>query len=213
MFKGDDMSVTETKNNLSDQFSLKLRNELEQLTDSINGIMMKMKKMQNPILESREKLPVANQQLDKITAQTEQATHKMLDMVEQIIDHQEQITQLSGEIALFFKKSRAKDREVFAEQVKRINEMSSISQNNAFLIMDALQFQDITSQQIQHASTLLEDIESRLHMLLSAFDGKEIPEELVRPNNPKRAYDPNADIEGKNQNEVDNIVNQVTGHK
>ncbi|MEZ5359461.1 MAG: protein phosphatase CheZ [Candidatus Zixiibacteriota bacterium] len=207
------MSVTETNDKITDRFSLKLRNELEQLTDSINGIMTKMKRMQNPILESREKLPEANQQLDKITAQTEQATHKMLDMVEQIIDHQEQITQLSGEITQFFKKSRAKDREVFAEQVKRINEMSSISQNNAFLIMDALQFQDITSQQIQHASTLLEDIESRLHMLLAAFDGKDIPEELNHPNAAKRAYDPNADFTSKNQNEVDNIVNQVVAKK
>lgn len=207
------MSVNETKDKFSDQFSLKLRNELEQLTGSINDIMTKMRRMQNPILESREKLPVANEQLDKITAQTEQATHKMLDMVEQIIDHQEQITNLSNEVSLFFKKSRSKDREIFSEQVKRINEMSSISQNNAFLIMDALQFQDITSQQIQHASTLLEDIESRLHLLLSAFDGKEIPEELVRPNALKRAFDPNADFEGKNQNEVDNIVNQVASKK
>ncbi len=203
------MSTTDIKDTITSQFSKKLRTELQQLTGSINDIMQNMKRMQNPIVESREQLPIANEQLDKITEQTEQATHKMLDMVEQIIEHQEQITDLSGKVSKFFKKSRAKDREVFAEQVKRISEMSSISQNNAFMIMDALQFQDITSQQIQHASTLLEDIEERLHHLLAAFDGDEIPEVLERPEKPERAYDPDADIKGKNQNEVDSIVNQV----
>ncbi|MCK5127734.1 MAG: protein phosphatase CheZ [candidate division Zixibacteria bacterium] len=204
------MSGNETKDVYSGQFSSKLRVELEQLTGSINDIMKNMRKMQNPILESSEQLPVANEQLDKITAQTEQATHKMLDMVEQIIEHQEQMTILSDEFGKFLKRSRSKDRDVFIEKVKRINEMSSISQNNAFVIMDALQFQDITSQQIQHASSLLEDIGVRLQHLLAAFDGKELSDDIVLAKKKDRAYDPNADLyDGKDQNEVDNIVNQV----
>ena len=68
------MSGNETKDVYSGQFSSKLRLELEQLTGSINDIMKNMRKMQNHILEYSEQMPVANEQLDKITAQTEQAT-------------------------------------------------------------------------------------------------------------------------------------------
>ena len=204
------MSGNETIKSNSAQFSEKLRNELEKLTGSINEIMLNMKKMQNPLVESREKLPIANKQLDKITAQTEQATHKMLDMVEQIIEHQEQITQLTADLGQFFKKSRSKERDINADRIKRVNEMASVSQNNAFIIMDALQFQDITSQQIQHASILLEDIGIRLHQLLAAFEGGEISDEMLQSKLSKRAYDPNADLfNGKDQREVDDIISKI----
>lgn len=196
-------------------FPAKVRNELEKLTDSINVIMDSMRKMQNPILESREQLPQANAQLDKVSAQTEKAANKMLDLVEQIIDHQEKVVQLSGDLAGFLRRSRARDRDVYRDNVKRINEMAATSQNNAFMIMDALQFQDITAQQVQHASSLLEDIETRLQKLLGVFDGKNVSElENMSSSKKERAYDPDADLfEGRDQKEVDEIISQTTGAK
>ncbi len=196
-------------------FPAKVRSELEKLTDSINTIMNNMRKMQNPILESREQLPQANAQLDKVSAQTEKAANKMLDLVEQIIDHQEKVVQLSDDLTGFLRRSRARDRDVYRDNVKRINEMAATSQNNAFMIMDALQFQDITAQQVNHASSLLEDIESRLQNLLGVFDGKDVSELKNMPSSKKeRAYDPGADLfEGRDQKEVDDIISQTTGAK
>jgi chemotaxis regulatin CheY-phosphate phosphatase CheZ len=191
----------------------RVRDELEKLTDSINVIMDNMRKMQNPILESREQLPQANAQLDKVSAQTEKAANKMLDLVEQIIDHQEKVVQMSGDLTGFFKRSRARDKDVYRDNVKRISEMAATSQNNAFLIMDALQFQDITAQQVNHASSLLEDIEIRLQKLLGVFDGKDISELENRPSSKKkRSFDPGADLfEGRDQKEVDDIISKTTG--
>lgn len=190
-------------------FSEKVRDELEKLTVSINDIMENLRKMESPIIESRESLPKANAQLDKISAQTEKAAHQMLDMVEQIIEQQEKAGQLTDEIVAFFKKSRSKDRDVYSEKVARLKEIATLSQNNAFLIMDALQFQDITAQQMNHASTLLEDIEGRLQNLLNVFDGEDIPESETSLRQ-ERAFDPDADLfDGKNQSEVDSIVSQV----
>ncbi|MEE9441157.1 MAG: protein phosphatase CheZ [candidate division Zixibacteria bacterium] len=192
------------------QFTERLRAELKKLTGSINEIMHNMKMMQNPIMESRERLPKANEQLGKISAQTEKATHTMLDMVEQILEHQEKIMQFTGDVTGFFKKSRSKYKNVHLDHLARIKEMASISQNNAFLIMDALQFQDITSQQMRHASTLLEDIENRLQYLLAAFEGKEVSDIEKQHALTGQAYDPEADLfNGKNQGEVDSIVSTV----
>jgi chemotaxis regulatin CheY-phosphate phosphatase CheZ len=202
-----------TKNNTTpdkNQFTDKLRKELGNLTASIGEIMQNMKMMQNPIMESRDKLPKANEQLEKISAQTEKATHTMLDMVEQILEHQEKIAEFTDDIIGFMKKSRSKEKNIHLDHLVRIKEMSSISQNNAFLIMDALQFQDITSQQMRHASTLLEDIENRLHHLLAAFEGKEVSDIKRQQSLGERAYDPDADLyNGKNQFEVDSIISTV----
>lgn len=188
-------------------FTDRVRSELEKLTGSVDSMMENLRKMESPIMESRERLPQANAQLDKINSQTEAAAHEMLDMVEQMIDFQEKSVTLCAEVSGFFKKLRSKDREIYQEKLNRISEMASASQNNAFMIMDTLQFQDITSQQMSHASALLGDIETRLHNLLRVFDGEEmldLPETTTRS---ERAYDPNADfIEGRNQSEVDAIV-------
>ena len=196
-------------------FPEKVRDELEKLTSSINTMMDNMRKMQNPILESSAQLPQANEQLDKVSAQTEKATHKMLDMVEQIIEHQEKIVEISSEMGQFLKRSRAKNRDLYGDKVRRVNEMAATSQNNAFLIMDALQFQDITAQQMNHASSLLEDIERRLQRLLGVFEGQEIPENEEGAGPIKtRAFDPNADMfQGRDQKEVDDIVSQTTHSK
>lgn len=196
---------------MTELFPEKVRDELEKLTGSINTMMDNMRKMQNPILESREKLPRANEQLDKVSAQTEKATHKMLDMVEQIIEHQEKIVEISGEVNQFLKRSRAKSRDLYSNKLRRVNEMAETSQNNAFLIMDALQFQDITAQQMNHASSLLEDIEGRLQRLLGIFEGQELPEnDESEVSSKSRAFDPNADMfQGRDQKEVDDIVSKA----
>jgi chemotaxis regulatin CheY-phosphate phosphatase CheZ len=192
-------------------FTDNVRAELERLTNSINIMMENVKRMERPIMESQQKLPKANEQLDKISAQTEAAAHQMLDMVEQIIDHEEKVVELSGEMVGQLEKSQDSEAASLLEKAARIKEMAATSQNNAFLIMDALQFQDITAQQMSHASSLLEDIEQRLHNLLVAFDGDAGTGELVEPTKKARAFDPDADLfDGKDQKEVDKIISQIT---
>ncbi len=84
--------------------------------------------------------------------------------------------------------------------------------NDAFALMDALQFQDITSQQMDHAAALLEEIESRLHMRAEDYR-RRAAAEIVASNRPKkaRAYDPHADLfERKTeQKEIDTLFAQA----
>jgi chemotaxis regulatin CheY-phosphate phosphatase CheZ len=80
--------------------------------------------------------------------------------------------------------------------------------DDAFNIMNTLQFQDITSQQIQHASQLLDEIQYRLRNLVSAVEGTEQSE---APQPKGRVYDPNASIDrnGTEQSEVDALVESM----
>jgi chemotaxis regulatin CheY-phosphate phosphatase CheZ len=183
--------------------------ELNNLTRSIEALMRSMREMETPIEESRNQLPKASQQLDKISTQTEAAAHHMLQKVEQIIKHQDEIGRWSDDFIRVFEKSKSKKKDDYIKTAERIGSAAVTSKNDAFLIMDTLQFQDITSQQVEHVSELLKDVEHRLHHLQEIISGSG-----VTPESPPAEYDSVDDrgrslIEGRDQKEVDVIFSRM----
>jgi chemotaxis regulatin CheY-phosphate phosphatase CheZ len=93
--------------------------------------------------------------------------------------------------------------------IEDLTEKANANLNDAFLIMDSLQFQDITAQQMDHAASLLEDLESKLQQVLITFGGEMGEEALVAAPSPKkvRAYDPHADLFEKKtaQEDIDSL--------
>ena len=75
-----------------------------------------------------------------------------------------------------------------------INERLSVMQGDVFEIMNALQIQDITSQQIMGANSLIEAVQEKLGQLLSKFSDIDVEEP---PQRKARAFDPNASYEDK----------------
>jgi chemotaxis regulatin CheY-phosphate phosphatase CheZ len=187
-----------------------IQDELKGLTGAIGEVMTTFKKMQEPIAESRQKVPEATKQLEKISEQTEEAAHQMIDKVESISKVSEEIvsdiTVLRKTLPATYFKNRSKIRDT----VNAIDEKSQQNLDDAFVILNALQFQDITTQQIQHASTLMEEIENRLHHILAVFDGKEDIEEL-RAIMKKRVYDPNASFSDskETQDDIDSLISSL----
>jgi chemotaxis regulatin CheY-phosphate phosphatase CheZ len=99
----------------------------------------------------------------------------------------------------------------------RVDEVITKATSNlddAYLIMETLQFQDITHQQMDHAASLLEDIEGKLHNILTAFG---IVEEDGQPGEQQprkdRSYDPHADMSEKrtSQQDIDSLFESKTG--
>ncbi len=188
----------------------KIQEELQGLTDSITDVVQTFKKMQAPISESREKVPQATQQLEKITEQTEEAAHQMIDKVESISRISDEIVQEIADLRQALPATYFKNRSRIRDKVSSIEAKAQQNLDDAFVILNALQFQDITSQQVHHASSLMEEIENRLHQLLDVFDGKGGIEELqsfVR----QRVYDPNASFSNKQgtQDDVDSLINSI----
>ncbi len=191
---------------MTDLLQNQIQKEISELTDSINLIVDNFKTLRNPLAESHEKVPIAARQLDKVTEQTEAAANRMLDMLETITERQgEVITGLEtikGEV----EKQGAEELTTLANSlVEKVN----TNLNDAYSIMDALQFQDITSQQVNHAVSLLEDLGGKLQTIVTAFHGnppEETAEEMPRK---ERAFDPRADMNDKktNQADIDNLFN------
>ncbi len=184
----------------------KIQEEITELAASVNEIVSRFRELQNPLRESSEKVPIATEQLDKISEQTEAATHQMLDRVEKIVQQVEDSKKGLDEIKVYTKDGRTGDISALADV---LIEKASVTCNDAYIIMDALQFQDITSQQMNHAASLLEDIEFRLQSIMGALKGQ--PDDEADGDNQQnkrdRVYDPHADLFDKrtDQSAIDDI--------
>ena len=178
------------------------------MTSAINGIIETFRKMESPLVETHEKVPQATVQLDKISEQTEAAAHQMLDRVERITQREGDVIQGLEHI----REEAENARQIsIAKAVGEIITKANDNLEDAYMIIDALQFQDITAQQMNHAASLLEDIESRLHVILTTLNGDETQGDGEFPTQKLRVYDPHADLFDKktDQSAVDSIFDKA----
>ncbi len=109
-------------------------------------------------------------QLSKVTATTETATHQILDAVENLTSIQANAIQKARELpTLFDQDSEQGSWPTFQSALQQIIAELENAQGNAFQIMDYLQFQDITAQQIEQAYILLGEAEAKLILVTMAL--------------------------------------------
>ncbi|MDQ7053615.1 MAG: hypothetical protein Q9P14_12215 [candidate division KSB1 bacterium] len=165
-----------------------------------------IEEMKNSILESSKKMPAALEQLDKITAATETATVDILDRLDQM---QKRVDNALTSI----QKIKSNLRQDSEEPLNRTSDLTELEQleqdileiqNETFDIMNLLQVQDITTQQIMAANSLIESVQGKLEQLTSRFGRLETqpdidlyaPESNVGQDK-QRAFDPNATFEDR----------------
>jgi len=173
--------------------------EVIQMVQAVNAMIAKFKSIRTPIIESSNSVPVATKQLDKVTAETEKATHQMLDLIEGIMEREADTHEKANEVLA----SLDADETETKMAVEKIIKNADQSQNDSFMLMEAMQFQDITSQQINHANSILEEIEEKLLTLL-----KLTGDSFQFSEHSSRHFDPDATTEGRNhrQQTVDEII-------
>lgn len=175
---------------ISEKLYHKMQSEVVALASSINEVVEKFRQLQNPLAESRDSVPKATEQLDKISEQTEAATHQMLDKVEGISQREEEVIQGLRKIKADIANGSVAG---IGSALDVLIEKAQTSCDDAFLIMDALQFQDITAQQMNHAAALLEEIEARLQSIVGVIQGSQETDDTERQGK-KRIYDPHAEF-------------------
>ncbi|HSH00621.1 MAG TPA: protein phosphatase CheZ, partial [candidate division Zixibacteria bacterium] len=188
---------------------------LQALEQSIREFMESIRELRVPLADSKEALPEATTQLDRISEQTEKATHQVMDRVESIGSNQTELIALLNE-ALNMISDGKLDGAALAEKLTHAEEIANRTQNDAFVIMDALQFQDITTQQMNHAASLLEEVEAKITEIIGGMDPENAAAlaEHARERK-KRAFDPHADMERRHtdQTGVDDIVSMTLEKK
>lgn len=184
----------------------KIQIEISELSCSISGMVSSFKLLQRPLMESHEKVPQATTQLDKISEQTEAVTNQMLDVVEQITQREEELIHGIGVIKTNVAAGKYDEIDKLTDE---LTTKAGENLNAAFQIMESLQFQDITAQQMDHAASLLEDVEAKLHNILASMGATTLnkPSGDVRTEKRERAFDPHAEFTDKktDQKDIDSL--------
>ncbi len=184
-----------------------LHDELVAVPASLGETYTIIKDIINHVHQSRAQLKgtvdglikKTGEQLSKVTSATEDATNKILDVSDQLTDKQNSLIEKLDEIV--------KDHPDLASRIEELKADIYEQQDDTFLILDYLQFQDITSQQLEAAFGLLNQIEDSLLVVaghLEGFDGFQ----FVKTERRNSAYDANAEFVDKTeaQAEIDKLV-------
>lgn len=138
------------------------------------------------------------EQIVKVTSATEAATTKILDVSDSLTEKQNLlIDKLDGLIA---------EKPELAEIMEDVKADIYSQQDDTFMILDYLQFQDITSQQLEGAFGMLNQIEEKLLAVAKLLEGlDDLTFETLEKR--KTAYDANAEFKDQSnvQKEIDSF--------
>ncbi len=197
---------------------------LEELILFIKETTPLLEEVNNSIVDSSNKMPVAVKQLDKVSATTEMATSDILDGIDRMLEKldralkvieqekaQEQ-ERLTREKELILKLAETLDGEeetraarveealtAFFEEhandsvFQQLHDLIFEVQSETYEIMNLLQVQDISTQQIMAANALIESVQHKLSHLLVKFGM--IPKADYEKK--ERSFDPNAIFEDR----------------
>ncbi len=152
---------------------------LERANAQIRSVLAHLRETRHALQSTTfDRLQTTHDKIREVTSATEDAATNIMDACDrasQIVDELDTI-----------------DAEDTPDRAKALG-LRSILRDELFTMMGALQFQDITSQQLAHASTVLVEMESRLADIASLFDaGVSVERPLASVQIDHNTFDPNA---------------------
>jgi len=134
----------------------------------IKDIIPLMLEANASLRESTKKIPTASESLNDISQATELATNQVLDKLDDITNEMENL------------KNKISSGTSKKEQIKLLDKM----QNETSEIVYAFQFQDITTQKLEHVNRILEAIYDKFMVLFKSFkklkDNTDLGGQIIR---------------------------------
>jgi len=163
--------------------------QIARLVCFIEETVLLLSKIYDDIHQSANMIPTATEKLDKVTSATELAATEVMDIVDNVISRLNTMTTLADEIDEMLDKGF--EAKIVREKTTAIHSEIENSQNDLFLILNALQFQDITTQQIKSIASTIDTVHKKLGDFIrgSEDDGMEFSSDQFA------AFDPNAEFD------------------
>lgn len=165
-----------------------LPNMLLRAYTEINSVLQNLRHSRDVLQQTTvEKLHQTNDKLREVSSATEVAATDMLDGLDRSLAMIDELEDADG------------------SGTDRASELRNNLRNELFSLMNCLQFQDITSQQLNYASSVLVDMEQRLTEIVRIFDPdrlgyRDALKELTQPI--QQAFDPAATTEDAEQRQA-----------
>jgi len=163
--------------------------QIAKLVFFIEEIVPLLNTIHSSLNQSSSLIPAAAEKLGKVTSATEMAATEVMDIVDNVISRLNTMTsvldELDGDV------TKGIDESSLKQKTQLIREEIDGSQEDLFSIMNALQFQDITTQQINSIASTIDNVNRKLSELLNGFEDDSIDFLALE----ETAFDPNAEYD------------------
>jgi len=177
--------------------NLKLKGELKRLAKYIEETRKKLQYIDSPIKSTTKSFPEASMQLSDITRQTEEATHKVISLTEKILDDQSRLTEILKNLKKFVSNNIKKENKEIKSIINNIQNINISNKKDLIDLLTALSFQDLTGQKIKKIISLVQDVETKILVLLVSFglvDKKKREEMVSELKDPSKSIDLKQDL-------------------
>lgn len=155
---------------------------LEQANSQILSVLARLRESRTALQNTAlERLATTHEKIREVTSATEDAAINIMDACDRATQMVDELDTIDA--------AESPDRAKAAD-------IRGTLRDELFLMMGALQFQDITSQQLAHASSVLIDMEQRLLDVARLFDHNvDAAAQMTNPSAPNaQTFDPNATV-------------------
>ena len=162
--------------------------QIAKLVVFIEEIIPLLNNIQTDLHQSTALIPKATEKLGKVTSATEMATTEVMDIVDAVI---ERLNRMTAAVDALEEGTGDAANDEQKAHFGQLREEIDGSQDDLFSIMNALQFQDITTQQINAIGETIDAVHLKLNDLLRGFQEEGISLRKVK----QVAYDPEAEFD------------------
>ena len=167
---------------------------LERANQEIQSVLANLRDSRDALETATvEKLQHTNEKLKEVTSATEVAATDILDALDRA---QNMVDDLEAADADGDKAKAQTTRDLLREEI--------------FGMMGALQFQDITTQQLTYAASVLGDMESRLLQIAKLFDPATVMVRVATDGPDPRTFDPRATTRNAEQRQA--LADEIFQH-
>ncbi len=200
---------------MSDE-AINLSEELRGLVLNLNNLLLSISSIRQHVDTSIAHIPGASSRLEKISGETESATHKLIDTVDVLNENDALFETKLDELKAVC--TNLPDPRALLSIEEELRANSTKMKEHHLKILELLQFQDLTSQQTSFVTIMLNKIEAELMAISSVFNGgntRRVKEADISELQSSAAVDPNATfiVGGADQDNVDAIIDQFRQSK
>jgi len=221
--KKDNERILDKLVELKNVFSLgeKIVPMIQSLTTFMEEIIPLLNNVNLSISESNQKMPIAKNQIENVTAATELATTEILDTIDSAGQILEEISGVGTQLEEFSNKRNEKYKKLekmlennaeaftlvkelqkennLSEKVELLNTKVNDLNDKNFQMTMSLQVQDITSQQLAAVNHLINQVHNKLELLIDDIDNSKISNEInsIKISTNEKIDDRNLDFNSK----------------
>lgn len=157
-----DRGFEESNEQSTEEVDQSIMDELAELTKYVEMMTRTIGEMKVPLASTSEQLPEATAHLQDLAKTTEEGTHKVMIITEEMTENRNQVKKLLQELSTM-------SGDDLAAGVKKVTELLDTDETRITNITVALGFQDIVAQRVAKLVTVLDEVQHKLLKLVVVF--------------------------------------------